>query len=217
VLFLDELPQFRREVIDLLRAPLEEGEIVLARAGRSLRFPARFQLVAAMNPCPCGNAGEPGIACACSPAQILRHRARVSGPVLDRIDVSIRVPFVPAERRIASPRELAADAARERVAAVRRRAEERDGPPLNAEIPPAALARLCRLDRASQDWLAATIDRLRLSLRAHHRMLRVARTLADLDDSETIGRAHLARALSFREPEPAATDGGVRPVEARAP
>src|SRR6185436_15547049 len=114
VLFLDELPQFRREVIDLLRAPLEEGELVLARAGRSLRYPARFELIAAMNPCPCGNAGEPGIACSCSPAQILRHRARVSGPVLDRIDVSIRVPFVPAERRIASPVELSAAAARER-------------------------------------------------------------------------------------------------------
>ncbi len=201
VLFLDELPQFRREVVDLLRAPLEEGEVLLARAGRSLRFPARFQLVAAMNPCPCGNAGEPGIACSCSPAQILRHRARVSGPVLDRIDVSMRVPFVPADRRRASPSELRLAAARSRVGEVRRRTLERNGARLNAEIPPSELDAICRLDGASGDWLAATIDRLRLSLRAHHRLLRVARTLADLDLAEEISRGHLARALSFREPQ----------------
>jgi len=201
VLFLDELPQFRREVVDLLRAPLEEGEIVLARAGRSLRFPSRFQLVAAMNPCPCGNAGEPGIACACSPAQIARHRARVSGPVVDRLDLSTRVPFVPAERRRASDSGLSFAAVRAKVAAVRARMRARNGGPLNADLPPTALDRIGRLDGASRDWLAATIDRLRLSLRAHHRLLRVARTLADLEEADAIGRGHLARALSYREPE----------------
>ncbi len=201
VLFLDELPQFRRVAIDLLRGPLEEGELLLARAGRSVRFPARFQLVAAMNPCLCGNAGEPTSACSCSPAMIERHRARISGPILDRIDLSIRVPFVPAERRVLSPQPLLAASARERVAAARRRARQRNGGVLNADLPPALLERAVALDQASRDWLLRTIDRLRLSLRAHHRLLRVALTLADLDGSESIGREQLARALAYREPE----------------
>jgi magnesium chelatase family protein len=204
VLFLDELPQFRREAVDLLRAPLEDGEIVLARAGRSLRWPARFQLVAAMNPCPCGNAGEPRLPCSCSPAQIQRHRARVSGSVLDRIDVSVRVAFVPAEERTASPPALSLPSVRRQVAEVRTASRARNGGPLNAEIAPSDLERACRLDPAARDWLSAAIDRLRLSLRAHHRLLRLARTLADLEGCTELGRVHLARALCFREPERAA-------------
>ena len=119
---------------------------------------------------------------------------------------STRVPFVPADRRCTSPTELSATRARARVAAVRRRGLERNGGVLNAEIAPNALVRTCRLERASSDWLAATIDRLRLSLRAHHRILRVARTVADLDGSEEISRTHLARALAYREPDRAAAD-----------
>jgi magnesium chelatase family protein len=201
VLFLDELPQFRREVIDLLRTPLEEGSITLARAGRSIEYPARFQLVAAMNPCPCGHAGEPGLACSCSPAIIARHRTRLSGPVLDRLDVSVRVPFVPAERRLPSPPELAFAAVRERVERVLRLALERNGGVPDARIPAARLRDSVPLDRAARDWFALTIDRLRLSLRAHHRLLRVARTLADLDERDRVERGHLARALALREPE----------------
>ncbi len=206
VLFLDELPHFRREAIDLLRAPLEEGVIALARGGRTHRYPTRFQLVAAMNPCPCGNAGEPNSACSCSPAMIERHRARVSAAILDRIDLSVRVPFVPSDRRRASPASLGRDAARARIAAAQRRARARNGGVLNAALPAAALTAGITLDRTSRDWLATTVDRLRLSLRAHHRLLRVARTLADLDEVDAIEQRHLVRALTWREPE--RSDGG---------
>ena len=201
VLFLDELPQFHREVVDLLRGPLEEGEILLARAGRSLRLPARFQLVAAMNPCACGRAGEPDLACSCSPAQIARHLTRVSGPVLDRIDLSVHVPFVKAELRQRSHESLAAAVVRRQVAATRARARARNGGRLNAEVAPGDLAVLCPLATESSDWLMGTIDRLRLSVRAHHRILRVARTIADLAERSEIRREDLARALSFREPD----------------
>jgi magnesium chelatase family protein len=201
VLFLDELPHFHREVVDLLRGPLEEAEIVLARAGRSLRFPARFQLVAAMNPCACGRAGEPDLACSCSPAQIARHRARVSGPVLDRIDLSVHVPFVKAEERRRSHESLAAEVVRRHVAATRERARARNRGPLNAEVAPGELAAVCPLAPDCSDWLMRTIDRLRLSVRAHHRILRVARTIADLAGRDEIRREELARALSFREPD----------------
>ncbi|MSR45941.1 MAG: ATP-binding protein [Planctomycetes bacterium] len=201
VLFLDELPQFRRETIDLLRSPLEDGQIVLARAGRSLAFPTRFQLVAAMNPCPCGNAGEPDGACSCSPAMILRHRARLSGAILDRIDLSVRVPFVPAEQRLRSAPARSLEAVKARVVAVRARSRARNHGVLNGELPACELADPSRLAPAARDWLARTIDRLRLSLRAHHRMLRVAQTLADLDDAPAIELPHLARALAYREPE----------------
>ncbi|MBM4015467.1 MAG: YifB family Mg chelatase-like AAA ATPase [Planctomycetes bacterium] len=202
VLFLDELPQFRREAIELLRAPLEDGRIVLARAGRSLAFPTRFLLVAAMNPCPCGNAGEPDGACSCSLAVIERHRARLSGALLDRIDLSVRVPFVPAERRRPSRGTSRLAQVRARVAAVRARALARNDGCLNAELPAARLLGIeAALSPATQDWLARMIDRLRLSLRAHHRLLRVAQTLADLADSTAIELPHLAQALACREPE----------------
>ena len=213
VLFLDELPQFRREALDLLRAPLEDGEIVLSRAGRSLCYPTRVLLVAAMNPCPCGNAGEPDGACRCSATMVLRHRARISAAVIDRIDLSVRVPFVPAERRLASPSALAFAAVRARVAAVQARSRARNDGCLNAELPPARIAGAARLCATARDWLARAIDRLRLSLRAHHRLLRVARTLADLEDADAVELPHLVRALSWREPE-RADDGA--PVAAAA-
>lgn len=203
VLFLDELPQFKREALELLRAPLEDGQIVLARAGRSLSFPTRFQLVAAMNPCPCGNAGEPDGACSCSIAIVARHRAKLSAALLDRIDLSVRVPFVPAEQRRPSVGGALLAATRARVAAVRERSRRRNDGLLNAELPAARMAAVeAQLAPTTRDWLARIIDRLRLSLRAHHRLLRVARTLADLDDAPTIEAPHLARALACREPEP---------------
>jgi magnesium chelatase family protein len=200
VLFLDELPQFRREALELLRAPLEDGRIVLARAGRSLAFPTRFLLVAAMNPCPCGNAGEPDGACSCSAAIVARHRARLSGALLDRIDLSVRVPFVPAERRRQAAAAARLPAVRARVAAVRARALQRNDGCLNAELAADRLTAIeSELAGTTRDWLSRMIDRLRLSLRSHHRLLRVARTLADLDESATIERPHLAEALALRE------------------
>lgn len=200
VLFLDELPHFRREVQDHLRTPLEEGCLVLTRAGRSIRFPSRFLLVAAMNPCPCGNAGEDSAPCSCAPTDILRYRGRITGPVLDRIDLSVRVPFVPAEARVPSSASYSFQEVRERVARVRLRQRERNDGRLNSEIPPRMLPHVATLSRPCQEWLGDRINRLRLSLRAHHRVLRVARTLADLEDSPAIQKKHLLQALANREP-----------------
>ena len=199
VLFLDELPQFRREVHDLLRAPLEDGRLVLSRAGHAVQFPSRFQLVAAMNPCPCGYSGETSAACSCSPAQVQRYRSRLSGPVLDRIDLAVRVPFVPAEARRPSPRPLTMDAVRERVLELRHRAARRnDGRP-NAALAGKTLESVAALESVAHDWLARHIDRLRLSMRAHHRLLRVARTFADLRDGDRVEKRDLARALRYRD------------------
>ena len=136
VLFLDELPHFRREVADLLRAPLEEGRLVLSRAGRSVELPARFQLVAAMNPCPCGFAGELHAACSCSPIVVQRYRARIPGPVLDRLDLSVRVPFVPAELRRPSSDSFRLNSVRERILEMRALQLERNGGVLNGSLPP---------------------------------------------------------------------------------
>jgi len=202
VLFLDELPHYQRAVYDLLRTPLEEGAVNLSRAGRAVRLPARFQLVAAMNPCPCGNAGEPDAACSCSATRVAQYRQRISGPVLDRIDCCVRVPFVPAEQRQPSRRPPEADRIRRRVAHARERMRRRNGGRLNADLPPERLGALCALDAEASDWLLSRVDRLRLSMRAHHRMLRVARTLADLEDVPEVRRPHLARALAWRNAAP---------------
>ena len=201
VLFLDELPEFDRSVLEVLREPLESGRVSISRAARQASFPARFQLVAAMNPCPCGNAGEPDGACRCSATMVQRHRARISGAIVDRIDLSVRVPFVPAERRLASPPALAFAAVRARVAEVQARSRARNDCGSNAELPPARIAGVARLGGTARDWLARAIDRLRLSLRAHHRLLRVARTLADLEGADAVELPHLVRALAWREPE----------------
>lgn len=200
VLFLDELPLFRREVYELLRTPLEDGQIVLSRAGRSTAYPARFQLLAAMNPCPCGRAGDRELACSCSLAQIQRYQARVRGPVLDRVDLSIQVPFVAAEQRHPSD-ELPHPVALARVSQARQRQRARNDGLLNSELSPRQLREVAALPQDSRDWLDARIDRLRLSLRAHHRLLRVARTLADFDAREQIDRPDLVQALLYREPE----------------
>ena len=199
LLFLDELPQFRREVHDLLRAPLEDGCVLLSRAGRSVRYPSRFLLVAAMNPCPCGYAGEVAAACSCSAAQILRYRSKLSGPVLDRIDLTVHVPFVPAELRRSSPPGLQSKVVRDRVAELRTQQMARNGGVPNALIPADRLGEIAALEQSAEDWLATRIDRLRLSVRAHHRLLRVARSFADLRDAEQVGRPDLARALRLRD------------------
>jgi len=198
VLFLDELPEWERRVLEVLREPLESGRVTISRAARQAEFPARFQLVAAMNPCPCGFAGDRSGRCHCSAEQIARYRSRISGPLLDRIDLQLEVPRLAAsELRHDAPRGEASAVVRERVARARERQLQRAGVP-NAQLPQATTERDCVLSPGDQRLLECAIDRLNLSARAAQRILRVARTIADLDDSERIASAHLGEAISYR-------------------
>ncbi|MBJ6985455.1 YifB family Mg chelatase-like AAA ATPase [Luteimonas sp. MC1750] len=198
VLFLDELPEWSRSVLEVLREPLESGTVTVSRAARQSEFPARFQLVAAMNPCPCGWAGDPSGRCQCSLDAVQRYRMRVSGPLLDRIDLHVDVPRMsPAELRPDAPAGEASAAVRARVEAARGRQLARAGV-LNAHLDQAGTAAHCRLADGDQALLERAIDSLQLSARAMHRILRVARTIADLDGRDAIGSAHLAEALGYR-------------------
>jgi magnesium chelatase family protein len=198
VLFLDEMPEFERRVLDAMRQPLEEGRITVSRAARSVVFPARFMLVAAMNPCPCGYLGSSTRPCRCTPARVARYRARLSGPLRDRIDLIVEVEAVPITALSGhEPSGEGSAAVRARVAAARQcQAERRGG--LNARLPPRALGRACPLGAAGRAVLDGFAERLHLSARAYHRVLRVARTIADLAGSEAISEPHLAEALQYR-------------------
>ncbi len=198
VLFLDELPEFSRTVLEVLREPLEYGEILIARANAQVQFPARFQLVAAMNPCPCGHAGDTRTACRCKPEQIRRYRDRLSGPLLDRIDMHVTVPALP-QGEVMAPA-AATDTSqqvRERVCAARERQLSRAGKS-NAALGTREIEQYCVLDDEQRDLMARAMDKLGLSARAYHRVLKVARTIADLASSEQITAAHLREALSYR-------------------
>src|SRR5690606_6677373 len=198
VLFLDELGEWSRYALDSLRQPLESGVVTVSRAARQVQFPARFQLVAAMNPCPCGWAGDPSGRCGCSAEAVARYRAGVSGPLLDRIDIQLAVPRLPPEqlRPEAPPGEPTA-AVRERVLAARARQMVRAGV-ANAQLDQAGTDRHCALATPERRLLEQAIERLQLSARAVHRIQRVARTLADLEGAESIGRAHVAEAIGYR-------------------
>lgn len=195
VLFLDELPEFPRRVLEVLREPLESGHIAVARVRGRIEFPARFQLVAAMNPCPCGYLGE--ARCRCTPDQIARYRGRLSGPLLDRIDVQVAAPRI-AHAELSGPANGEPSAAvRVRVLAARDRQLARQGM-LNATLPPAELLRHCALSPEQRTLLDNAAERLSLSARAFHRLLRVARTLADLDTDERLATRHLTEAIGYR-------------------
>jgi len=197
VLFLDELPEFSRPALEALREPLEAGHITISRAAHQADFPARFQLVAAMNPCPCGYLGHPSGKCRCSPEQVARYRGRISGPLLDRIDLHIIVAALPeAELTSAQGGEPSA-AVRARVAAARERQLARQDKP-NAHLAGREIDRHCPLDAAGETLLKLAITRLDLSARAYHRVLKLARTVADLAGQEQIGAAHLAEAIQYR-------------------
>lgn len=197
VLFLDELPEFDRKVLEVLREPLESGHIVIARARDKVKFPARFQLVAAMNPCPCGYLGDPSGRCRCSPDQIQRYRGKLSGPLLDRIDLHLTVAREATALNAPQAGSETTAAVAVQVAEARRIQLARQGC-ANAFLDLSGLRQHCHLQPEDQRWLERACERLGLSLRAAHRILKVARTLADLERAESIGRGHLAEALQYR-------------------
>jgi len=198
VLFLDEFPEFDRKVLEMLREPMESGVIHIARARETLSFPARFQLIAAMNPCPCGYQGDPSGRCRCTPEQIQRYRSKLSGPLLDRIDLHLAMhnePFSMAGKTRGVPD---SQTARTQVQKARALQQDRQGC-LNAHIDLAGLRDHCVLEEEDAQWLEKAIERLGLSHRASHRALKVARTLADLEPAATLARRHLAEALQYRQ------------------
>jgi magnesium chelatase family protein len=199
VLFLDELPEFPRNALEALREPMESGLVILSRLKRSCTFPAQFQLVAAMNPCPCGYAGDPRGRCHCTAEQIARYRNRLSGPLIDRIDIHVELSALPVEHLVGESLESAEVSASValRVAAARSLQLRRQGK-LNARLTPSEVARICRLAADSRALLAAAIARLGLSARAYHRVLRLARTCADLAAAPDIRMIDVAEAVNLR-------------------
>ncbi|HFC10429.1 MAG TPA: ATP-binding protein [Chloroflexi bacterium] len=201
VLFLDELPEFDRRVLEVLRQPLEDHIVTISRAQGTLTFPANFMLVAAMNPCPCGYYGDPVRACTCSTGEIARYRKRISGPLLDRIDIHIEVPRVDYEKLSADRRGEPSEAIQQRVEAARARQRQRlasVGKQSNADMGPAEIRRFCRVDETGQNLLKHAMQQMALSARGYHRVLKVARTIADLEASEAILPQHIAEALQYR-------------------
>ncbi len=207
VLFLDELPEFQRAVLDSLRQPLETGKVDVARANAHLSYPARVQLVAAMNPCRCGHLGDPALACSRAPRCAADYQSKVSGPLLDRIDLHVEVdPVRAADLALPPPAEGSAEVAA-RVAAARARQTARaaeSGARTNAELDGEALERFATPDDAGRTLLFQAAEAMRLSARGYTRMLRVARTIADLAGVEQVGRIHVAEALSYRRQAPRA-------------
>ncbi len=197
VLFLDELPEFERRVLEALREPLESGHITISRAARRAEFPARFQLVAAMNPCPCGYHGHPDGRCRCSPDQIARYRNKLSGPLLDRIDLLLEVPVLPASDLQSAHTGEPTAAVRERVEQTWARQLARQGKP-NARLAGNEIERWCQPDEKGAQLLQTAIDRLGLSARGYHRILKVARTIADMNGADTVGASHVAEAIQSR-------------------
>jgi magnesium chelatase family protein len=203
VLFLDEMPEFGRHVLEVLRQPLEEGAVVIARAARTVRFPARFVLVGAMNPCPCGFQNDPIRECRCTPQQVDRYRARLSGPLRDRLDLTVEVPALAADALTATSSGEGSASVRARVVAARETQWERyaaEGIRTNAELNPAIIASHCLIDPVGLRLLEAAVRRTQLSARGYDRVRKVARTIADLARTDSIGVDHLAEALQFRIP-----------------
>ena len=201
VLFLDELPEWDRRALEVLREPMESGHIQISRAARQASFPARFQLVAAMNPCPCGYLGHGSGKCHCTPDQIARYRGRISGPLLDRIDLQIEVPALAAETFVSASeggvRSETSAIVCERVGAASRRQRARQGKP-NAWLQPREVERICALDERATALLKTAFARLSLSARAYHRILKVGRTIADLAHADIIAASHIAEAIGYR-------------------
>jgi len=196
VLFLDEFPEFHRDVIEALRQPMEDGKVLVARAEESVIFPARFTLVAASNPCPCGYLSDPQKECTCLPSQITRYRRKISGPILDRIDIKIEVPRIGFEKLTSKIVAEESKNIRRRVEEARTIQESRGF--LNSEIPLQKIQEYCKIDICSKDLLRQAMRRLSLSPRSYHKILKVARTISDLEGEEDINREQLAEAISYQ-------------------
>jgi magnesium chelatase family protein len=211
-LFLDELPEFSPRTLEVLRQPIEDKVVTISRAQGSLTFPANFQLIAAMNPCPCGYYGDPVKACTCSPSMVTKYQKRISGPLLDRIDIHVEVPRVEYEKLSDNRLGEASALIRQRVEAARQKQRERfqnhnekddcqmDGPSItcNADMSPAQVRQYCILDETAKNLMRTAMSRLQLSARAYHRVLKLARTIADLAEADGISAVHLAEALQYR-------------------
>jgi magnesium chelatase family protein len=201
VLFLDELPEFNRKTLEVLRQPLEEGAVTISRALRSVTFPADFVLIAAMNPCPCGYRGDPRRSCNCSAQQIERYLSKISGPLLDRIDLHVEVPAVPFTQLAEAPPGPSSQDLRQQVLAARARQTKRfEGlsTTINGRMTPRQIRKFCVLKPDSSRILKTAMEELGLSARAHDKVLRVARTMADLDGSDHIEPHHIAEAVGYR-------------------
>ena len=202
VLFLDELPEFKRNVLEVLRQPIEEGRVTISRAENSVTYPAQFMLVCAMNPCPCGYLTDPKKECRCSPYQIERYYSRISGPLLDRIDIHLEIPPLKYEEMIQEKGEESSKAVREKVIRTRtlqrKRYKERGPEFCNALLGPKEIASHCTLSQEGKDLLRVAIQELGLSMRAYDRILKVARTIADLEASQDIQPSHLSEAIGYR-------------------
>ncbi len=203
VLFLDEFPEFGSRVLEVMRQPLEDKQVTISRAQGSLTFPANFQLIAAMNPCPCGHSGDSERECTCSHQTVTRYQKRISGPMLDRIDIHIEVPRVDFEKLSNNRRGESSDEIRARVEKARQKQRERfsglnNGVMTNADMRVAEVRQFCELDDAGQQLVKAAMTQLQLSARAYHRILKLARTIADLAGEESIQSGHLAEALQYR-------------------
>lgn len=201
VLFLDELPEFERRVLEVLREPLESGRITISRAAHQAEFPARFQLIAAMNPCPCGWLGHPSGKCRCSDDTVERYQRRVSGPLLDRIDIQLQVPAMEPESLAQAACGESSEPIARRVAVARQRQQQRQGTP-NALLLPHQIEQFCALEEQGQRMLSASARHLHWSARAYHRVLKVARTIADLDHAEQLAAEHIAEAVQLRRAVP---------------
>ena len=197
VLFLDELPEFERSVLEVLREPLESGRITISRAARQADFPAQFQLVAAMNPCPCGYLGHPNGKCRCTPDQVARYRGKISGPLLDRIDIQIEVPALTESELTKQADGESSSAVQARVEIAYRRQLTRQNKP-NSQLTTKEIDRLCKPDEAGELLLKQAISRLSLSARAYHRILKLARTIADLAGQDNITSAYIGEAIQYR-------------------
>ena len=195
------MPEFNRKTLEVLRQPLEEGKVTISRALRSTTFPADFILVAAMNPCPCGYRSDPRRACTCTPPQVERYLSRISGPLLDRIDLHVEVPSVPFTQLTAAPPGPTSADLLGQVQRARRRMADRfgpKGPTVNGRMTPRQVRRHCALDADASSVLRGAMEELGLSARAHDKVLRVARTMADLEDVDAIGPHHVAEAVGYR-------------------
>jgi magnesium chelatase family protein len=203
ILFLDELPEFNRKTLEVMRQPLEDGVVTISRALRSTTFPADFMLIAAANPCPCGYRSDPRRACNCTPPQVEKYFGKVSGPLMDRIDIQIEVPAVPFEELSASRGGGTSSAAmREEVLRARdaqaKRFANHATVRYNAQMTSRQVRDFCKLNRTCQDMLRHSVEEMGLSARAHDKILRVSRTIADVDRSDEIGEVHLAEAIGYR-------------------